>query len=1180
MKPMLNLLKPIGALCLIALWSKSAIAQAPPTNQTTRVENEVVEVANRVESAKSGTENWVPAPAGQILRVKDRLRTGMKSRATLRLSNQSLLRLNQLTTIEIQPPPTEEKRSILDLKKGAAYFYNRETPVETEFRTPLASGAIRGTEFHLEVAEDGRTTIALVDGAVNLSNSFGQTNLVSGEMGVVEPGKAPTKTAMVEVINIIQWALYYPGVLDLSEIELKPEETQTLTNSLAAYWAGDLLRAVSEYPTNRTAASVAEKIYSAALLLAVGQVGETEAILKTLPVTSSNSREALLAGALREIIAAVKNQSFVRPSASTLATEWLAESYYLQTRLKLEEALQAARKAVEKSPAFGFGWVRVAELEFSFGRTKEALAALEKGLQYGARNAQALSLKGFLLAAQGKIDQAFLQFDEAIHVDGGLGNAWLGRGLCRIRKALNFFSFDLASRSALEGRQDLQAAAALEPHRAILRSYLSKAFLNEWDMVRASKEIDLAKKLDSNDPTSWLYSALLNQQMNKINEGVKDLEKSKELNDNRGLFRSRMLLDQDQAVRSANLAALYRDAGMTDLSVREASRAVNGDYANYSAHLFLANSYDALRDPKGVNLRYEAPWLSELLLANLLSPVGAGNLSRNISQQEYSPLLERNRLGISSQTEYRSTGEWYEKASQFGNLGSSSYAVDTYYHADNGSRANNDLESFNTTVTFKQQLTAQDTLLLQGTYGYSSVGDLNQYYNQASAVQTFRGKDRLEPIVFAGYHHEWGPGVHTLFLAGRFNDTTLQTDSASGTWSFKRNVAGAVVGTGPNRFDPSAFFYFPTSLNYRSELEGYSSEIQQIWQQSGHTTIAGARFQTSASATTSETKEAFVNTYSLSQQVNPSLQRINVYLYHQWQIIDPLQITAGISYDDLQYPKNIDYWPLSNDQLSKNQVSPKVGLTWTPFKDTHLRGAYTHSLGGVYFDQSLRLEPTQISGFNQAYRSMIPESFNGSIAGSRFKTADVALDHQWPTHTYASVQLELLESQGERYWGAFDTTTGVIPSSTPQRYDYEEKSILFNVNQLLGDEWSLGANYRLTHSDMKQQWLAFSASTPVTASSTIHQITPYIIFNHRCGFFSQLLANWNLQNNADALSTESGANFWQLSVFGGYRFLQRRAEVRLGVINLTDRDYQLDPLTLYSELPRVRTFVASLKLNF
>src|SRR5208283_125081 len=96
-----------------------------------------------------------------------------------------------------------------------------------------------------------------------------------------------------------------------------------------------------------------------------------------------------------------------------------------------------------------------------------ALAALKKSLEVSPRNAQALALKGFALAAQNKIAQAGLYFDEAIAADGSLANGWLGRGLVRIHIG-----------HANEGRKDLETASALEPTRAFLRSYLGKA----WSM--------------------------------------------------------------------------------------------------------------------------------------------------------------------------------------------------------------------------------------------------------------------------------------------------------------------------------------------------------------------------------------------------------------------------------------------------------------------------------------------------------------------------------------------------------------------------------------------------------------------------------------------------------------------------------------------------------------------------
>ena len=64
---------------------------------------------------------------------------------------------------------------------------------------------------------------------------------------------------------------------------------------------------------------------------------------------------------------------------------------------------------------------------------------------------ESLAVKGFILSAQYKISEAQAAFDQAIALDGALGNAWLGRGLCRIRRG-----------NAREGLQDLQVAAVLE----------------------------------------------------------------------------------------------------------------------------------------------------------------------------------------------------------------------------------------------------------------------------------------------------------------------------------------------------------------------------------------------------------------------------------------------------------------------------------------------------------------------------------------------------------------------------------------------------------------------------------------------------------------------------------------------------------------------------------------------
>src|SRR5262245_54044133 len=120
-------------------------------------------VEGRVEVSPRGTTQWSKGQTNQALQLGDRLRTGMRSRATLRWSDLSVMRVGELTAIEVQPPVKPGQKPQMELKSGASYFFSREKPTEIQFRTPVASGAIRGTEFHLAVADDGGTTLSLID---------------------------------------------------------------------------------------------------------------------------------------------------------------------------------------------------------------------------------------------------------------------------------------------------------------------------------------------------------------------------------------------------------------------------------------------------------------------------------------------------------------------------------------------------------------------------------------------------------------------------------------------------------------------------------------------------------------------------------------------------------------------------------------------------------------------------------------------------------------------------------------------------------------------------------------------------------------------------------------------------------------------------------------------------------
>ena len=142
------------------------------------------------------------------------------------------------------------------------------------------------------------------------------------------------------------------------------------------------------------------------------------------------------------------------------------------------------------------------------------------------------------------------------------------------------------------------------------------------------------------------------------------------------------------------------------------------------------------------------------------------------------------------------------------------------------------------------------------------------------------------------------------------------------------------------------------------------------------------------------------------------------------------------------------------------------------------------------------------------------------------------------------------------------------------------------ANQLLGRDWAVGVRYRLSQAELTGRFTDVPRSA-LNASqlnqdeqSLLHQLTMFVNFNHPCGFFGQFQSIWSSQSNSGYSGTPPGDDFWQHNIAVGYRFLRRRAEVQLALLNFTDREYRLNPLNLYSELPRERTLAVSLKFNF
>lgn len=1183
----------------------------------------IVAVENRVERTM-GDSAWEKAQAKQKLAIRDRIRTLRKSRATVRLTDLYTLRMEQLTTVELSPFLLDDRKPKIVLGSGALFIFSREQSGEIDIKTPAANGALRGTQLFLKVDANGKTFYQVIEGYVEVSNIQGSVLIGRGEAAEAVPGVAPRRTAALEAKNILQWALYYPAVIDPGEIEAEggQGDTSNATTALQAYSEGDLLTAL-ELPTD------GHRALEAALLLAVGRVDDAQAVLKQMPDSNPHRR------ALERVIAAVKHEAEADWPLDSIqtASEAMAESYYQQSRHNLEVAREAARLAVRLSPQSGYAWTRLGELEFSFGRAARALEALENGLKFTPRNAQAHALRGFVLSARNRIAAAQTAFETATQLDGALGNGWLGLGLTKIKQG-----------HVAEGRADIQTASTVEPLMSIYHSYLGKALSVEGRADDAQKDLELAKQLDPNDPTPWLYSAIEKQQHNRSNEAIEDLQRSIELNDNRRVYRSEFLLDQDRAVRGANLASIYRNNGMDAVALREAVRAVDSDFTNASAHLFLANAFHSLRDPQRVALRYETPWFNELLLANMLSPVGGGPLSQYVSQQEYTKLLEADGIGASLENEYRGTGETRSSASVFGNHGNFSFGLDFSHRDTSGTRRNNDASIQEIYAQVKWQPTSEDIFYFLGKWSQQSSGDTFETYNNQALAPNMSFDENQEPgLLLAGWNHKWAPGSHTIFLAGRLSAGQRLTDPRANQFLIQRDASALnpAIFTTPGFFDVFSNPAFtsvvgpdgetlvhspallaamqpflhsgavvgvstaPFSFETRREFEIYSAEMLHIQKLRDHHLLAGVRFQSGEFETKSRlnvlrpTFAGGFTTPAFERTDVSDFQRISLYAYDYWQAKSWLTLIGGMSWDHIEHPENFRNPPTSTGTRDDERISAKAGFILNPSRWFQVRGAFTQGMGGVTYDESVRLEPVQIAGFNQSYRTLLSESIAGSVETPRFQNIGLSFEGSLPTKTWWGVTGNIVEQDVDRTLGAFTGfDSGVFPvspayfaSSMRQSLEYREESLQFTINQLVGRQFALGGVYRVTRSDLKAtlpDLVAFGAPNGVTRDrATLHEIGLSANWNSPRGFFARVEANYFAQSLRDdpnglpaGAAPRAGDRFWQFNAFAGYRFRRNMCEVSAGVLNIGDQDYQLSPLNPYFDIARERTFVLRFRLSF
>ena len=1046
-----------------------------------------VSVQGSVLAQRTGEEQPLPAKPNDTFCPGDKIRVEEGGRAVLLLSNETFLRLDQNTTIRFYEPE-KERNLLLDLLDGAAYFISR-TPKGFKCTTPYMNAGVEGTEFLLAVA-GGRTFLSIFEGTVLAENAFGALRLAGGQSAVAEEGKPPLVRIVARPRDAVQWTLYYPPILPPGPPEPPP--------GIPGEWQSRVSR-----------------------LLAVGRVDEAEReigeVLKKAPGDST-------ALALQSVIAVAQNDKEKSQALGRKAVEAdprsasarIALSYAQQAGFDLAGARTSVEEAVRLEPGNALAWARLSELRMSSGNLDEALDAANRAAGLDPGLARTQTVLGFAHLAQVHLKASREAFEKAIVLDQADPLPRLGLGLARIREG------DLAG-----GRTEIEIAASLAPNNSLIRSYLGKAYYEEKRDRPASSQLGMAKELDPNDPTPWFYDAIRKQTLNRPVEALQDLQRSISLNDNRAVYRSRLLLDDDLAARSASLGRIYDDLGFRQLALVEGWKSVNTDPANYSAHRFLADSYAALP-------RHEIARVSELVQSQLLQPINVNPVQPSLAQKnlsilegagpsspsfnEFNPLFLRNRIALQASGVAGSQDTFGEEVVLSGLRDRFSYSLGQYHFRTDGFRENNDQTQNIYNVFAQASLSHKTSVLAEYRAFDGDHGDLELDFLTDDFFKNIRSSDQYKGGR-VGVHHAFAPGsdfIGTMvYELHKYNtqlkdqipfdvDVVLDLDVADQTTDHVVNV-----------------------------------ELQQILRRGRYQLVAGAGYlnvnrDATLSVSTSTTPPVFPPEVQ-QDSLDSTVDHTNAYLYFHVRYPETATWTVGGSADFFRDSADV------SGIKDRNQFNPKFGVTWIPRPGTTVRAAAFRVLRRTLPFTSQTIEPTQVAGFNQFY-----DDYGGTDAW----TYGAGADQKISDILFAGVEYF------QRDLNVPISSTVPPAPTTYQRYDWKERQGRAYLSWAPDPRLALSADYLYERQDREASQVKEVTTQRIPLSAR---------FFHPSGVFATATGTWFDQSGeffriGQAPSTDtptSGSDqFWIFDASVGYRLPDRWGIVSIEARNLFNQSFQ------------------------
>lgn len=523
--------------------------------------------------------DWEPARTSQKLNAGAYVRTADFAQMALLLRDNTQVRVNQNSVLQVKEISPQET-STLELVQGriwaqAKRFFRDITSVASAAKPAVvvkastATIGIRGTDWDVDIAKDGTTTVTVLSGEADFSNDFGSLKVLPNEQAQAQPGRAPTKILLTNAKERVQWVTAYRP----QPRRWVGRQSDEFERHVQAIESGDYSVAVP-YMERAARTSEPAAIVLADLYVSLGRLSDAIAMLKG---RDHPSAAALLAHAyILDDSAQLARETLERALARTPGHVELliARGELARFEGDAPSALRAYQSAIAANDQNAEGWFGLGRVDAEREAVRPARAELQRALALNPKGPGYAGELGTLETFANAFADADQAFAAALAQQPADFNALTGQGILRLKTG-----------QPEDALQAFLKAGVVESRFARAALWTGVAFYQLGGHARAMEMFKHAAELDPKDPMPHMMMSMAAADRLDLGEAVKAARRAAALMPY--LKSMNQLLNNQKG--NANLGASLAQFGMEDWAQAYAFNAYSPYWAG--SHLFLADRY-------------------------------------------------------------------------------------------------------------------------------------------------------------------------------------------------------------------------------------------------------------------------------------------------------------------------------------------------------------------------------------------------------------------------------------------------------------------------------------------------------------------------------------------------------------------------------------------------------------